>query len=52
MANGGFKVFDSDMRVLEPVDLWQRYLDRPRRHRAPRGSTRSPMAVGVMADGA
>ncbi len=52
MANGGFKVFDSDVHVLEPVDLWERYLDHAWRHRAPRGSTRSPMDVGVMVDGA
>ena len=32
----GFKVFDSDMHVLEPVDLWERYIDPPFRDRAPR----------------
>ena len=26
MAKAGFKVFDSDMHVMEPADLWQRYL--------------------------
>src|SRR5262245_3589017 len=26
MAKQGFKVFDSDMHIMEPPDLWQRYL--------------------------
>ncbi len=51
MARDGYKVFDSDMHVLEPVDLWERYLDKPWRHRAPRGSTWKPTDVGVVVDG-
>ncbi len=51
MARDGFKVFDSDMHVLEPVDLWERYIDRRFRDRAPRGSTHTPMDVGVEVDG-
>jgi len=51
MARDGYRVFDSDMHVLEPVDLWERYLDRPWRHRAPRGSTWKPTDVGVVVDG-
>jgi predicted TIM-barrel fold metal-dependent hydrolase len=47
MARDGFAVFDSDMHVLEPVDLWERYLDAPWKHRAPRGTRRTPMDVGV-----
>jgi predicted TIM-barrel fold metal-dependent hydrolase len=47
----GFKVFDSDMHVLEPVDLWERYIEPEFRDRAPRGSTHSPMDVGVVVDG-
>ena len=27
MAHNGFKVFDSDMHVQEPADLWVRYID-------------------------
>jgi predicted TIM-barrel fold metal-dependent hydrolase len=52
MARDGFKVFDSDMHVLEPVDLWDRYIDPAFRSRAPRGSTHTPMDVGVTVDGA
>ncbi|HEU4371309.1 MAG TPA: hypothetical protein VFV05_24065 [Methylomirabilota bacterium] len=51
MAKNGFKVFDSDMHVLEPVDLWERYIDPAFRNRAPRGSTHTPMDVGVVVDG-
>lgn len=25
MAKNGFKVLDSDMHIIEPPDLWQRY---------------------------
>jgi hypothetical protein len=25
MARNGFKILDSDMHLMEPVDLWQRY---------------------------
>ena len=27
MAKNGFKVFDSDMHIMEPPDLWERYID-------------------------
>jgi hypothetical protein len=47
MAKDGFRVFDSDMHVLEPPDLWERYLDRAFRDRAPRGSRRTPLDLGV-----
>jgi predicted TIM-barrel fold metal-dependent hydrolase len=47
----GFKVFDSDMHVLEPVDLWERYIDPAFRDRAPRGTQRKATDVGVMVDG-
>ena len=29
MAKQGFKVLDSDIHVMEPADLWERYLDPP-----------------------
>ncbi len=40
MARNGFKVMDSDMHVIEPVDLWETYIDPSFRDRAPRGLTR------------
>jgi predicted TIM-barrel fold metal-dependent hydrolase len=36
MAKNGFRVMDSDLHVMEPSDLWKRYIDPPFRDRAPR----------------
>jgi uncharacterized protein len=40
MAKHGFKVFDSDMHIVEPADLWQRYIDPAYKDRAPIGLRR------------
>ena len=37
MAKNGFKIMDSDMHIMEPPDLWQRYTEAPFRHLAPQG---------------
>ncbi len=37
MAKNGFRVFDSDMHVMEPPDLWERYIAAEFRAIAPRG---------------
>src|ERR1700758_4293110 len=49
VSSHGFKVADSDMHVLEPPDLWQRYIDPAWRHVAPIGLTelRRDMRVKV-----
>ena len=39
MVRNGFKVLDSDLHIIEPADLWQRYIDPEFRDRAPRGIT-------------
>ena len=39
MAKAGFKVFDSDMHVMEPPDLWQRYIEPEFKEYAPIGLT-------------
>src|ERR1041384_506727 len=39
MAKNGFKIFDSDMHIMEPPDLWERYIDPEFRAHAPRGRT-------------
>lgn len=41
MAKNGFKVLDSDMHIMEPPDLWERYIDKKFQARAPRGVTSS-----------
>ncbi|PZC47949.1 MAG: putative metal-dependent hydrolase, TIM-barrel fold [Chloroflexi bacterium] len=41
VAKNGFKVIDSDMHIIEPVDLWERYIDPAFKDRAPMGTARS-----------
>jgi uncharacterized protein len=41
MAKNGFKILDSDMHIMEPPDLWERYIDDKFKTRAPRGVTSS-----------
>src|SRR5262245_48363124 len=36
MAKNGFKMIDAEMHVMEPVDLWERYIDPEFKARAPR----------------
>jgi predicted TIM-barrel fold metal-dependent hydrolase len=49
MAMGGDVIADSDLHVMEPPDLWQRYIDPAFRHAAPVGLTemRRDMRVRV-----
>ena len=51
MAKHGFKVFDSDMHVAEPYDLWQRYIDPAFRDRAPTATPVHPRIWGVDIEG-
>src|SRR5574339_353799 len=39
MAKNGFKILDSDMHIMEPPDLWEKYIDSRFKSRAPRGLT-------------
>jgi predicted TIM-barrel fold metal-dependent hydrolase len=36
MARDGYAIMDSDLHLMEPVDLWARYLDKPYRANPPR----------------
>ncbi len=49
MTMKGYRVADSDMHILEPPDLWQRYIDPAFKHAAPVGLTemRRDMRVKV-----
>ena len=38
MAKGGFKVLDSDMHIIEPPDLWEKYVEPEFRGRVPHGT--------------
>lgn len=51
MAKGGFRVMDSDMHIVEPADLWERYIDPAFRGRAPQGLSRHPRDLGVEVGG-
>ena len=39
MAKGGYRIIDSDMHIMEPPDLWQRYTDKKYRGQAQVGIT-------------
>src|SRR5215472_13945786 len=39
MARDNFKILDSDMHLMEPIDLWDRYIDSDFKSHAPRGLT-------------
>ena len=47
----GFKAMDSDMHVMEPCDLWQKYIDKKFIDRAPIGFNRHKRDLGVEVDG-
>ena len=36
MAKNGFKIIAAELHVMEPADLWERYIDPEFRERAPR----------------
>ena len=36
MARDGYLILDSDLHMMEPDDLWARYLDEPHRQNPPR----------------
>jgi len=46
MAKNGYKVLDSDLRIMKPADLWQRYIEPEFKDRAPRGLTDSASPPG------
>jgi predicted TIM-barrel fold metal-dependent hydrolase len=48
----GLRVMDSDLHVIEPPDLWQRYLPERFRSRAPVGSRMGPRDISVLIAGA
>ena len=51
MARNGFKVMDSDMHIVEPADLWQKYMEPGYRDRAPVGLNRHFRDLGVEVEG-
>src|ERR671937_220102 len=51
MAKHGFRVLDSDLHIIEPPDLWARYIDAPFKHRAPRGFADWVLDLRIEIDG-
>ena len=47
----GYKAMDSDMHVMEPCDLWQKYIDKKFLDRAPIGLNRHKRDLGVQVEG-
>jgi serine/threonine protein kinase len=47
MTKDGWRVADSDMHVMEPPDLWERYIDPAYAHAAPRGLSEIPRDMRV-----
>ena len=48
MAYKGLKVMDSDMHVMEPGDLWKRYMDPEYRNVAPASPENVRLTPGSM----
>src|ERR1041385_2257842 len=51
MAKAGFRVLDSDIHIIEPPDLWDRYIDAPFKHQAPRGFADWVLDLRIEIDG-
>ena len=51
MAKNGFKLIDAEMHVMEPVDLWQRYIDPEFAARAPRRLNERRWDIRTMVEG-
>ena len=51
MAHRTFKVLDSDIHIIEPPDLWPRYIDPAFRDRAPSGLTEDVGDLRLAVDG-
>jgi len=47
MARDGYLIIDSDLHMMEPGDLWERYLDGPHRANPPKffGAEQKPLAA-------
>lgn len=44
----GFKIFDSDLHVMEPPDLWPQYIDSAFKHLAPVGTENAVRDLGLI----
>src|SRR5215469_7259582 len=51
MAKNGFQLIDAEMHVMEPVDLWERYIDPEFAERAPRRLDERRWDIRTMVEG-
>src|ERR1700693_1607625 len=51
MAKDGFRMIDAEMHVMEPTDLWQRYIDPEFRDRAPRPLDERRWVIRTLVEG-
>src|ERR1700685_3441322 len=51
MAKNGFRMIDAEMHVMEPTDLWQRYIDPEFAARAPRRLQERKWDIRTMVEG-
>jgi predicted TIM-barrel fold metal-dependent hydrolase len=51
MAKNGFKMIDAEMHVMEPVDLWERYIDPEFKARAPRRLSERRWDIRTLVEG-
>ncbi len=51
MAKQGFQMIDAEMHVMEPVDLWERYIDPEFKARAPRRLSERRWDIRTMVEG-
>src|SRR3954447_7507267 len=51
MAKQGFKMIDAEMHVMEPVDLWERYIDPEFAKRAPRRPSERRWDIRTLVEG-
>ena len=51
MAKNGFKIIDAEMHIMEPVDLWDNYIDPVYKDNAPRRLNEREWDVRTIIDG-
>ena len=51
MAKNGFKIIDAELHVMEPVDLWENYIDSEFKDRAPRRLSERRWDIRTLVEG-
>jgi len=51
VAKNGFNMIDAELHVMEPVDLWERYIDAEFKSRAPRRMSEKKWDIRTLVEG-